>query len=579
MKAYAVLSGGGVKGVMLAGCLAAAQDLGIEFEGFAGTSAGGIMATLASIGLAGGQLRRLAVEDLAFTELLDDRGRDLRRLRTLLQEFGPNFGTCWRLLRALPVVVRATRHLGLYSGDAFVTFLGQTLRAAVPALAPDGDITFEDLRRHGARPLLIVASDITRRTVRLFGAPDDSVLVAVRASMSYPVAFRPVRHDSRLLVDGGLSANLPYLLFRRAPLGARWPTLAFDLLTPPQAERRSPLAFLTALLSTGLESSQAVPAALLSRLDSLQVLPGDESVGTLSVRALMDGMPAGERLLPSVLRLEGNVFIFGVPVPPGISTLDLDLDRDARARLYEAGYRTATDLLTRAKGPWRYSTQPGRWLRALYPDRIQRTARLLLERLAGEVARLTQATTVRSYVMLPTGHGSLAVVFQSGMDGDPDEALCLLDSRGVSGTIWQHASPCYADVAGLLRHDPGLAAMLRPDRKAAAGVPLYFWQNPSAESQLTLALFDQRKRQDEPLRVPLSSLERGWPFSSAMEDDTTRASSVLPIQRLGVLMIDTDATPEQVGWALTSPVSTREQVTQLLVEYAELLAHLIGDRE
>jgi NTE family protein len=50
MKAYAILDGGGVKGAALVGCLKAAEELGIEFVGYGGTSAGSIIALLASVG-------------------------------------------------------------------------------------------------------------------------------------------------------------------------------------------------------------------------------------------------------------------------------------------------------------------------------------------------------------------------------------------------------------------------------------------------------------------------------------------------------------------------------------------------
>jgi len=50
MKAYAILDGGGIKGAALAGCLAAAEELRIEFAGYGRTSAGCIVALLASLG-------------------------------------------------------------------------------------------------------------------------------------------------------------------------------------------------------------------------------------------------------------------------------------------------------------------------------------------------------------------------------------------------------------------------------------------------------------------------------------------------------------------------------------------------
>lgn len=73
MKAYGVFDGGGVKGTALAGCLAAAQDEKIEFQGYGGTSAGSIVALLAAVGYSGHELGGILV-DLEFTELMDDEG-------------------------------------------------------------------------------------------------------------------------------------------------------------------------------------------------------------------------------------------------------------------------------------------------------------------------------------------------------------------------------------------------------------------------------------------------------------------------------------------------------------------------
>ncbi|WP_394223487.1 patatin-like phospholipase family protein [Alteromonas gracilis] len=48
MKAYGVFEGGGVKGVALAGAYKAALENDVDFIGFGGTSAGAIVALLAS---------------------------------------------------------------------------------------------------------------------------------------------------------------------------------------------------------------------------------------------------------------------------------------------------------------------------------------------------------------------------------------------------------------------------------------------------------------------------------------------------------------------------------------------------
>ena len=57
MKAYAIFDGGGVKGAALAGCLKAAEEQGIQFEGYGGTSAGALVATLAAVGYSADEIR------------------------------------------------------------------------------------------------------------------------------------------------------------------------------------------------------------------------------------------------------------------------------------------------------------------------------------------------------------------------------------------------------------------------------------------------------------------------------------------------------------------------------------------
>ena len=57
MKAYAVLDEKDVKGAALAGGLKAAEEHGIDFEGYGGTSAGSIVAALACIGYRAEELR------------------------------------------------------------------------------------------------------------------------------------------------------------------------------------------------------------------------------------------------------------------------------------------------------------------------------------------------------------------------------------------------------------------------------------------------------------------------------------------------------------------------------------------
>ena len=56
-------------------------------------------------------------------------------------------------------------------------------------------------------PFRCVASDITNQRAVVFSRGD--LVQAVRASMSYPFYFKPIRVDGNLMMDGGLYNNFP----------------------------------------------------------------------------------------------------------------------------------------------------------------------------------------------------------------------------------------------------------------------------------------------------------------------------------------------------------------------------------
>ena len=64
-------------------------------------------------------------------------------------------------------------------------------------------------------PFRAVATDLVTRDTVVLSSGD--LAQAVRASMSVPLVFPPERIDGRLLVDGGLSANVPIAVARALP--------------------------------------------------------------------------------------------------------------------------------------------------------------------------------------------------------------------------------------------------------------------------------------------------------------------------------------------------------------------------
>jgi hypothetical protein len=171
-----VMEGGGIKGIALVGVLAVLEDRGYRWVNMAGTSAGAIVATLATAGYTAHELRPI-IGDLDFTWFMDSSPR-------------------W-----LPPRLRATynilAHWGIYKGDRFLTWMREMLAAK-------GVRTFADLKRglisRGQQyRVRVVASDVTRG--KMIVLPEDSaaygidpddleVALAVRMSMSIPGFFR-----------------------------------------------------------------------------------------------------------------------------------------------------------------------------------------------------------------------------------------------------------------------------------------------------------------------------------------------------------------------------------------------------
>jgi NTE family protein len=265
-----VLEGGGVKGIGLAGAVLTLSDAGYWFPRVAGTSAGAISAALiAALQRAGKPLAQLhdIVDSIDYTKF-EQRGPIARHLGVAED------------------IAQLTLHDGLYTGDYLVEWLGGLLEQI-------GVTTFADLKLDdpgsslGADrdyALVVHTSDLTRgKLVRLpwdypdygFDPDEQRIVDAVRASMSIPFFFRPVRHDvpaatfdgvdypagTVTWVDGGLLSNYPVEVFDRSDGSpARWPTLGIKLsarqtvFAPPKQEH-GPLAEALACVKVAIDNA------------------------------------------------------------------------------------------------------------------------------------------------------------------------------------------------------------------------------------------------------------------------------------------------------------------------------------
>lgn len=237
-----VFSGGGIKGVALAGGAAGAMEAGYRFDHAVGTSAGALVASLVAAGY-GPQELRGAVKWIPWPELLD-------RLP----------------VTRVPIVGKALSialHRSQAAGQRIEEVWGSLLEAK--GVRTFGDVVAGSLR--------IIATDLTHQRGIVFpdhladyGIDPNSFPVAraVRMSASVPFFFRPVplhnphTGDTAFVVDGALTANFP---LRVAKWSKVWPIVGFnfDNEHPHVHIRvRGPASLARAVVTAGIRAGDVI---------------------------------------------------------------------------------------------------------------------------------------------------------------------------------------------------------------------------------------------------------------------------------------------------------------------------------
>jgi NTE family protein len=444
MKAFGIFAGGGVKGAAFAGCLKAAEERGIEFVGYGGTSAGAIAGLLSTVGYSSDELKEILV-DQPFSNLLDESLEDLRRLVAIPQmlQKGLLSGVLTLWWKHQDLMDQLTAQFGLNSGQTLKKFLDEKVRAKFPELEEVPNITFRHLTEVGCVDLKVLTSDLQDRCPRVYSVdthPEAYVVDVVRASISHPFVFQPVMMGGRRLMDGGLSCNLPLSLFYRERRQTNIPVIAFDLLSapaavPPQYEFPH---FLGDMTATALESSESM------------------------LWEIIDG-----------------VYHVIVEVPAGIRTFDFELTKAQRESLYEAGY-TATSEKLSSMPQWFQAMNKIEEIRAQYAS--EAVVHRLLAAIAHDIEARSPPRDLRMNVMFPIAGEKLRIIYQFGMDGDADANIELDIDGGCAGEAFTTAKPVSADLAQP-KQDAALIeewnmtlqqqGLVRPDRNAVFSVPLF----------------------------------------------------------------------------------------------------------
>jgi NTE family protein len=245
-----VLEGGGVKGIALVGAISVLEERGYEFKRIAGTSAGSVVGALVAAGIKAGELERI-----------------MREVDYLKFQDG---GLPERLL--VGKIASLLARCGIYRGDYLRTWLDGILEGKEKRTF--ADMPYEDDADHPVPEekrsrLVVMTSDLSEGCLRRLPWDYDrygldragqKVADAVRASMSIPFFFRPVRlpvagGSKAWLVDGGMLSNFPIDVFD-SPTTPRWPTFGIKLSAQPDAAQglvnriKGPVSMTRAMVDT-----------------------------------------------------------------------------------------------------------------------------------------------------------------------------------------------------------------------------------------------------------------------------------------------------------------------------------------
>src|SRR6186713_987586 len=187
-----VLSGGGARGAAHIGVLKVLEENHVPIDAIAGTSMGAVVGGLYASGLSAADIERI-MTSVDWEDAFRDRParKDLNFRRKLEDQ---NF------LVKFPLGLKSRRFRlprGLVQGQKLTQIL-RSLTLPVSQVQ-----SFDDL----AIRFRAIATDIVTGDRVVLDHGD--LTTAMRASLSAPGVFSPVDSEGRMLVDGGLSSNLP----------------------------------------------------------------------------------------------------------------------------------------------------------------------------------------------------------------------------------------------------------------------------------------------------------------------------------------------------------------------------------
>jgi NTE family protein len=193
-KIALVLSGGGARGIAQIGVLKELEKEGIQIDYIIGTSIGSIVGGLYASGYSASELDSI-ISSADWTDILSLTSEEIRDKQLLDQKIVSDRSILTLRFQNFKFIVP--------EGTSFGTKFNLYLQELISESLYHGINDFDNLRYR----FRAIATDLIKGETVSIG--DGNLITALRASSTIPLRFAPIKYKDKILVDGGILANIP----------------------------------------------------------------------------------------------------------------------------------------------------------------------------------------------------------------------------------------------------------------------------------------------------------------------------------------------------------------------------------
>jgi len=191
------LGGGGARGLSHIEIIKALDEMNIKPAVISGTSMGAVIGAFYAAGLSGKEIEQMLYE-LGILKQTNEHKKSLahRTFKEMIDEAVDELKDFYKKMEEIGKMI----DVSYFNDSSIIKGAGVTkyLNRKLPVK------TFEELKI----PLTIVATDYWNASEVIFEKGE--LIPAIRASLSIPAVFEPVKYNSKVFIDGGITNNLPF---------------------------------------------------------------------------------------------------------------------------------------------------------------------------------------------------------------------------------------------------------------------------------------------------------------------------------------------------------------------------------